>query len=156
MLREYLAQNALSRSLVSHPEATYLALRVGGEFFARIGRLHVELGQLARLLLQGGELLPVRRRRGFLLRGRFGRAGIGPVGFHDEGAIVCEIPLIGRGAAIIDQPEQGILGIISRLKDNRIEVLLQAKIEPGNLDNVQFSPTVQASAAAFLLETCHY
>lgn len=50
---------------------------------------------------------------------------------------------------VIDQPEQGILGITSRCKDDRIEVLLQAKIEPGNLDKVQYSPTVQATKSNY-------
>ena len=50
---------------------------------------------------------------------------------------------------IIDQPEQGILGIISRQKNDRIEILLQAKIEPGNLDHVQYSPTVQATRSNY-------
>ena len=50
---------------------------------------------------------------------------------------------------IIDQPEQGILGITSRCKNNKIEILLQAKIEPGNLDKVQYSPTVQATKSNY-------
>lgn len=50
---------------------------------------------------------------------------------------------------IIDQPEQGILGIITRQKNDRIEILLQAKIEPGNLDHVQYSPTVQATRSNY-------
>ena len=50
---------------------------------------------------------------------------------------------------VIDQPEQGILGIISRINDGAIEILLQAKIEPGNLDSVQYSPTVQATKSNY-------
>jgi len=50
---------------------------------------------------------------------------------------------------VIDQPEQGILGIISRVKNKTIELLLQAKIEPGNLDTVQYSPTVQATKSNY-------
>ena len=50
---------------------------------------------------------------------------------------------------VIDQPEQGILGITSRCKGGKIEVLLQAKIEPGNLDRVQYSPTVQATKSNY-------
>lgn len=50
---------------------------------------------------------------------------------------------------VIDQPEQGILGIISRSPNQKIEVLLQAKIEPGNLDSVQYSPTVQATKSNY-------
>ena len=54
-----------------------------------------------------------------------------------------------RAQPVIDQPEQGILGIISRCKDHKIEILLQAKIEPGNLDSVQYSPTVQATKSNY-------
>ncbi len=54
-----------------------------------------------------------------------------------------------RRQPVIDQPEQGILGIISRERDNTIEILLQAKIEPGNLDSVQYSPTVQATRSNY-------
>ena len=54
-----------------------------------------------------------------------------------------------RVQPVIDQPEQGILGIISRCKDHKIEILLQAKIEPGNLDSVQYSPTVQATKSNY-------
>jgi oxidase EvaA len=50
---------------------------------------------------------------------------------------------------IIDQPEQGILGIVSRINNGRVELLLQAKIEPGNLDIVQYSPTVQATKSNY-------
>lgn len=50
---------------------------------------------------------------------------------------------------VIDQPEQGILGIISRTNKDKIELLLQAKIEPGNLDSVQYSPTVQATRSNY-------
>ncbi len=50
---------------------------------------------------------------------------------------------------IIDQPEQGILGITTRHNEGRLEVLLQAKIEPGNLDRVQYSPTVQATRSNY-------
>tara|TARA_Y100000592_G_scaffold100786_1_gene182781 strand:+ start:5923 stop:7323 length:1401 start_codon:yes stop_codon:yes gene_type:complete len=54
-----------------------------------------------------------------------------------------------RYQPIIDQPEQGILGIITRYNNGCLEVLLQAKIEPGNLRNVQYSPTVQATKSNY-------
>ena len=54
-----------------------------------------------------------------------------------------------RWQPIIDQPEQGILGITSRCKNGKIEILLQAKIEPGNRDRVQYSPTVQATKSNY-------
>lgn len=46
---------------------------------------------------------------------------------------------------IICQPEIGILGMLIRRIDGRPCCLMQAKMEPGNVNPVQFSPTVQAT-----------
>lgn len=50
---------------------------------------------------------------------------------------------------IINQPEIGLLGIIVRKIDGVFNFLLQAKIEPGNINNVQFSPTIQATRSNY-------
>jgi dTDP-4-dehydro-6-deoxy-alpha-D-glucopyranose 2,3-dehydratase len=46
---------------------------------------------------------------------------------------------------IISQPEVGILGIITREFDGTRYFLMQAKMEPGNANLVQLSPTLQAT-----------
>lgn len=46
---------------------------------------------------------------------------------------------------VIDQPEVGILGIITKEIDGILHFCLQAKEEPGNINSVQLSPTVQAT-----------
>src|SRR6266545_2425525 len=46
---------------------------------------------------------------------------------------------------IIDQPEVGILGILAKHVNGVLHFCLQAKEEPGNLNGVQLSPTVQAT-----------
>ena len=46
---------------------------------------------------------------------------------------------------IIDQPEIGILGILAKRICVILHFCLQAKEEPGNLQGVQLSPTVQAT-----------
>ncbi|MGH3929435.1 MAG: NDP-hexose 2,3-dehydratase family protein [Pseudonocardiaceae bacterium] len=47
---------------------------------------------------------------------------------------------------ILDQPEIGVLGILCRpAPDGAYEFLLQAKMEPGNVNLVQLSPTLQAT-----------
>ena len=46
---------------------------------------------------------------------------------------------------IIHQPEIGILGFLVKLVDGQPHCLVQAKMEPGNLNTVQLSPTVQAT-----------
>ena len=50
---------------------------------------------------------------------------------------------------IIFQPEIGYLGIISKIIDDTIYFLMQAKIEPGNINVVQISPTIQATKSNF-------
>ncbi len=50
---------------------------------------------------------------------------------------------------IINQPEIGFLGIITREIDGILYFLLQAKVEPGNVNNVQLSPTLQATKSNY-------
>jgi oxidase EvaA len=50
---------------------------------------------------------------------------------------------------IINQPEIGFLGILTREIDGVLCFLLQAKIEPGNVNNVQLSPTLQATRSNY-------
>ena len=50
---------------------------------------------------------------------------------------------------IINQPEVGILGIITKKINGVLYFLLQAKIEPGNINVVQLSPTLQATKSNY-------
>ena len=50
---------------------------------------------------------------------------------------------------IIVQPEIGILGIITKKFNGVRYFLMQAKIEPGNINSVQLSPTVQATRSNY-------
>jgi oxidase EvaA len=50
---------------------------------------------------------------------------------------------------IIVQPEHGILGILVKEFDGVPRCLLQAKMEPGNVNLVQLSPTVQATRSNY-------
>ncbi|MFD8424426.1 NDP-hexose 2,3-dehydratase family protein [Streptomyces sp. NPDC059466] len=50
---------------------------------------------------------------------------------------------------IIHQPEIGILGIALRDFDGVPHLLMQAKSEPGNVNGVQLSPTVQATKSNY-------
>lgn len=47
------------------------------------------------------------------------------------------------------QSENGYLGIICREMEGVLHFLMQAKIEPGNLDKIQLSPTLQATKSNF-------
>jgi len=50
---------------------------------------------------------------------------------------------------IINQPEVGFLGIITQVKNGVLHFLMQAKIEPGNINVVQLSPTLQATRSNY-------
>lgn len=50
---------------------------------------------------------------------------------------------------IILQEEIGYLGIICKEFNNELKYLMQAKIEPGNINCVQISPTIQATKSNF-------
>jgi oxidase EvaA len=50
---------------------------------------------------------------------------------------------------IIDQPEVGFLGLIAREFGGVLHFLMQAKVEPGNLNAVQISPTLQATKSNY-------
>ena len=50
---------------------------------------------------------------------------------------------------IIHQPEIGILGIVTKVFDGTRYFLMQAKMEPGNINILQLSPTVQATKSNF-------
>ena len=50
---------------------------------------------------------------------------------------------------IFKQPEIGILGIITKEIDDELLFLMQAKIEPGNINCIQLSPTLQATRSNY-------
>jgi dTDP-4-dehydro-6-deoxy-alpha-D-glucopyranose 2,3-dehydratase len=50
---------------------------------------------------------------------------------------------------VINQPEIGILGIIIKSFDGVPHCLMQAKMEPGNVNTLQLSPTVQATRSNY-------
>ncbi len=51
---------------------------------------------------------------------------------------------------IINQPEIGILGILTKKINGVLHFLMQAKIEPGNINLVQLSPTLQATRSNYM------
>lgn len=50
---------------------------------------------------------------------------------------------------IIDQRDIGILGCITRVLNGERHFLMQAKVEPGNINGAQVSPTVQATRSNY-------
>lgn len=61
---------------------------------------------------------------------------------YRDGELVLEQP-------ILIQDEIGYLGIICKEKDGVLQFLMQAKIEPGNVNKIQISPTIQATKSNF-------
>lgn len=57
--------------------------------------------------------------------------------------------IIGEQPIII-QDEIGYLGIICKMIDGVLNFLIQAKIEPGNINVIQLSPTIQATKSNFM------
>ena len=58
-------------------------------------------------------------------------------------------PVSSWDQPIIDQPEIGYLGFIVKKINNILHFLIQAKVEPGNINYVQLSPTLQATKSNF-------
>jgi oxidase EvaA len=50
---------------------------------------------------------------------------------------------------IILQPEIGILGILTKKVDGILYFLMQAKMEPGNINTLQLAPTIQATRSNY-------
>ncbi|CAG7657743.1 NDP-hexose 2,3-dehydratase family protein [Actinacidiphila bryophytorum] len=64
-------------------------------------------------------------------------------------AVVGEDPGVRWEQPIIRQPEVGILGILAKEFDGVLHFLMQAKMEPGNPNLLQLSPTVQATRSNY-------
>lgn len=58
-------------------------------------------------------------------------------------------PVTQWSQPIIDQPEIGVLGIITQKIDGILYFYMQAKAEPGNINTYQISPTVQTTRSNF-------
>lgn len=62
---------------------------------------------------------------------------------YKDGELMTEQP-------ILIQDEIGYLGIICKEINGVLHLLMQAKIEPGNVNKIQISPTIQATKSNFL------
>ncbi|MFC4804980.1 NDP-hexose 2,3-dehydratase family protein [Filifactor villosus] len=69
--------------------------------------------------------------------------------FQIRGLKVLEEDRVVQEQPIIIQDEIGYLGIICKEFDHRMYFLMQAKIEPGNINKIQISPTIQATKSNF-------
>ncbi|WP_158890359.1 NDP-hexose 2,3-dehydratase family protein [Amycolatopsis anabasis] len=69
--------------------------------------------------------------------------------FTIEGLQVRDGGVATRSQPIINQPEIGVLGIVVKEFDGVLHCLMQAKMEPGNVNTLQLSPTVQATRSNY-------
>jgi oxidase EvaA len=69
--------------------------------------------------------------------------------FTVEGMRVQNVDGVSWSQPIINQPEIGILGILVKEFDGVPHCLMQAKMEPGNVNVLQLSPTVQATRSNY-------
>ncbi|MEV0444325.1 NDP-hexose 2,3-dehydratase family protein [Streptomyces spectabilis] len=84
-------------------------------------------------------------------------AGTGNLGHHSGRFFTVEGLHVNTGAPpfpqwrqpIIHQAETGILGILAKEFDGVLHFLMQAKMEPGNPNLLQLSPTVQATRSNY-------
>jgi len=96
----------------------------------------VPLAALEQWTLDGSPLrLAHRSGKFFAIEGLRVTTDFGPVRLWDQ--------------PIINQREIGILGIITRVIDGIRHFLMQAKVEPGNVNGVQLTPTVQATRSNY-------
>lgn len=69
--------------------------------------------------------------------------------FMIKGLVVKKGSKIILEQPVILQEEIGYLGIICKEIDGVLNLLMQAKIEPGNVNRIQISPTIQATRSNF-------
>lgn len=58
-------------------------------------------------------------------------------------------PVATWSQPLIFQPEIGILGLLCQQRAGGLSFLMQAKLEPGNIGQVQLSPTIQATKSNY-------
>jgi dTDP-4-dehydro-6-deoxy-alpha-D-glucopyranose 2,3-dehydratase len=69
--------------------------------------------------------------------------------FSVEGLRVNEKGPRGWDQPILHQPDIGILGFLCQRRGGMLMFLVQAKAEPGNVDGIQLSPTLQATSSNY-------
>jgi oxidase EvaA len=69
--------------------------------------------------------------------------------FTIEGLQVRDAGVDAWAQPIINQPEIGVLGIVVKEFNGVLHCLMQAKMEPGNVNTLQLSPTVQATRSNY-------
>ncbi|NLU68537.1 NDP-hexose 2,3-dehydratase family protein [Streptomyces sp. HNM0574] len=132
----------LARSAAARTEGTQLATGDFAPWLAARGRAHrFAVERIPFDGLDGWSFAPEtgnlvhRSGRFFTVEGMHARTG--------------EAPFPEWHQPVIKQPEVGILGILAKEFDGVLHFLMQAKMEPGNPNLLQLSPTVQATRSNY-------
>lgn len=113
-----------------------------GEWFAGRARAHhYRVRRLPLAALDGWRHDPVTGDLGHVSGRFFSVAGLRVRTDHG--------PVRSWGQPVIMQPEVGVLGILVKDFDGVRHCLMQAKMEPGNINTLQLSPTVQATRSNY-------
>lgn len=147
--------------------ATVLRPRVDGALTERFARSAAEtgagaflatadfadwLGQRARAHRFRVDRIPFAELDGWSFRDDFGVLGHRSGRFFTVEGVSVDTgpePRLSWQQPIINQPEVGILGILTKEFDGVPHFLMQAKMEPGNSNLLQLSPTVQATRSNY-------
>lgn len=71
-------------------------------------------------------------------------------GFFSVVAITAREPQLHRPLVLLYQPQSAFNGLLIATIDRELHVLLQARVEPGNIGVAQYGPTVQSTPANYL------
>ncbi|GAA2898705.1 NDP-hexose 2,3-dehydratase family protein [Streptosporangium fragile] len=134
------------------------ALRIAESAMCRDGRV-MDLASFRRWFAELGlrtytrtERVPLEEVEGWSSDPVTGNIGHRSGGFFTIEGLDVHIqdgPVPDWSQPIINQPEVGILGILVKEFDGVLHCLMQAKVEPGNCDGPQLSPTVQATRSNY-------
>lgn len=130
-----------ARSAAVTEAGAWMSTAAFADWFAERGRAHrFRVDRIPFAELDGWSFAPDTGNLGHR-SGRF---------FTVEGLhVVGDGPIPEWQQPIIVQPEVGILGILAKEFDGVLHFLMQAKMEPGNPNLLQLSPTVQATRSNY-------
>jgi oxidase EvaA len=98
------------------------------------------------------EPIPLGELRGWSIDPATGNIGHDSSRFFTIEGLTAQTDFVGVSEwsqPIVHQPEVGILGILVKEFDGILHCLMAAKMEPGNVNVVQLSPTVQATRSNY-------
>ena len=109
--------------------------------------------EMRRLLVSGTAgfaCVPIPMREASAWRLADGAISHASGGFFSVVAISVYEPQLRRPLVLLYQPQSAFNGLLMATIDGELHVLLQARVEPGNIGVAQYGPTVQSTPANYL------